>query len=271
MIPKTIHYCWFGRNPKPGLAKKCMRSWKKYCKGYEIIEWNEDNFDLSTAPLYVRQAYEAKKWAFVSDWVRLKVVYDHGGIYLDTDVEIIKSLDSLLEYDAYFGFEDGRFVATGLGFGAKKSHPLLQELMADYDHSPFILSDGSFDTTTCPSRNLPIFLKHGLLQDNSKQTLDDGTVILPSDYLSPLDYITNELKRTKNTLSIHWFSASWHSTEEKKAHKRYKKNRKAQNRREKLNNCIHNIAHFPNRLLMLILKEERYDALKKKLKARRSR
>ena len=88
MIPKTIHYCWFSCNPKPKLAEKCIKSWKKHCPDYEIIEWNEDNFDLSTAPLYVRQAYEAKKWAFVTDYVRLKLVYDYGGIYMDTDVEL---------------------------------------------------------------------------------------------------------------------------------------------------------------------------------------
>ena len=106
MIPKIIHYCWFGRNPKPKLAEKCIKSWKKYCPEYEIIEWNEDNYDLSSAPLYVRQAYEAKRWAFVTDYIRLQVIYENGGIYLDTDVELRKSLDPLLVHQAYFGFED---------------------------------------------------------------------------------------------------------------------------------------------------------------------
>ena len=100
MIPKVIHYCWFGGNPKPKLAEKCIKSWKKYCPDYEIIEWNEDNFDISAAPLYVRQAYEAKKWAFVTDYVRLEVVYNHGGVYLDTDVELLKSLDSLFQFES---------------------------------------------------------------------------------------------------------------------------------------------------------------------------
>ena len=131
MIPKIIHYCWFGRNPKPELAVKCIKSWKKRCPDYEIIEWNEDNFDISSCPLYVRQAYEAKKWAFVSDYVRLKVVYDEGGVYLDTDVELKKGLDALLAYDAYFGFEDGTHVNTGLGFGAVKGAPILKEMMQD--------------------------------------------------------------------------------------------------------------------------------------------
>ena len=160
-IPRTIHYCWFGRNPLPKLAQKCIKSWKKYCPDYEIIQWNEDNYDLSAAPLYVRQAYEAKKWAFVTDYVRLQVVYEHGGIYLDTDVELIKKLDPLLQYDAYFGFEDGKHIATGLGFGAVKGAPILRELMEDYHDIPFILPDGGYDTKTCPVRNTEVFLRHG--------------------------------------------------------------------------------------------------------------
>ena len=96
MIPKKIHYCWFGRNPKPKLAQKCMQSWHKYCNDYEIVEWNEDSFDLEAAPLYVKQAYEAKKWAFVTDYVRLYALYYHGGIYMDTDVEVLKSFDPFL-------------------------------------------------------------------------------------------------------------------------------------------------------------------------------
>ena len=106
MIPKTIHYVWFGRNPKPDLAVKCINSWKKYCPDYEIIEWNEDNFNLDEAPLYVRQAYEAKKWAFVSDYVRLWAMTEFGGIYMDTDVEVLKPLDRFLQNEAFSGFED---------------------------------------------------------------------------------------------------------------------------------------------------------------------
>lgn len=137
MIPKTIHYCWFGRNPKPALAQKCLQSWKKHCPDYTIMEWNEDNYDISSAPLYVRQAYGAKKWAFVTDYVRLHVVHDHGGIYMDTDVELKKNPDALLEHSAYFGFEDGQYVNTGLGFGAVPGHPILKEIMYDYIGIPF--------------------------------------------------------------------------------------------------------------------------------------
>ena len=104
MIPKIIHYCWFGGGPKPKSVEKYIRSWKKYCSDYEIIEWNEDNFDISSSPLYVKQAYAAKKWAFVSDYARLKVVFEYGGIYFDTDVQVIKNIDTLLQYDAFFFF-----------------------------------------------------------------------------------------------------------------------------------------------------------------------
>ena len=216
MIPKIIHYCWFGRNPKPKLAEKCIRSWKKHCRGYKIIEWNEDNYDLSKAPLYVRQAYEAKKWAFVTDYVRLQVVYENGGIYMDTDVELLKPLDSLLSYDAYFGFEDGVHVATGLGFGAVKGCNILKEMMDDYRDIPFVLEDGTYDLVTCPVRNTKILVSHGLIPNDDKQILDSGILILPKRYFSPIDNRTGEKNVDSETISVHWFSASWCSDEERK-------------------------------------------------------
>lgn len=215
MIPKAIHYCWFGRNPKPKLAEKCIRSWKKHCPDYEIIEWNEDNYDLSMAPLYVRQAYEAKKWAFVTDYVRLQVVYEHGGIYMDTDVELIKPLDDLLTYDAYFGFEDERFIATGLGFGARKHAPILKELMDDYQDTPFLLQDGSYDVMPCPQRNTEIFRRHHLMQDGRRQILDGDILILPPIVLCPIDFETKLRRYSADTISIHWYDASWQTEEER--------------------------------------------------------
>ena len=215
MIPKIIHYCWFGGNPLPPLAHKCIESWRKYCPDYEIIQWNEDNFDISACPLYVRQAYEAKKWPFVTDYVRLKVVYDHGGIYMDTDVELIKPLEGYLNNGAFFGFEEGKNIATGLGFGAEKGHGILLELMADYNSAPFIREDGSFDQTPCPERNTAVFLRRGLKQNNERQILDGDILILPSDYLCPIDYLSGKKKCTRNTVSIHWFSESWKTEQEK--------------------------------------------------------
>lgn len=258
MIPKKIHYCWFGGNPKPKLAKKCIKSWKKFCPDYEIIEWNEENFDISSCPLYVRQAYEAKKWAFVTDYVRLQIIYAKGGIYFDTDVEIIKPLDDLLRYSAFFGFED-KFIATGLGFGAEKGIELLKELMDDYKDIPFLLPDGTFDITVCPKRNTNVFLKHGLIQNNTLQIIDDNIVILPPSYLCPIDYSSGVKKISSDTISIHHFSASWKPKEEKDKH--------IQNiRLVKKNNFIHSLTHIPHRIARFLLGQNVYGYIKKKFK-----
>ena len=255
MIPKTIHYCWFGRNPKPKLAEKCIKSWRKYCPDYEIIEWNEDNFDISACPLYVRQAYEVKKWAFVTDYVRLKVVFDQGGIYMDTDVELKKPLDPLLDHQGYFGFEDGVHISTGLGFGGIQGLPILKEIMDDYEGIPFIRADGSFDTETCPSRNTKVLLRHGLIQDDSRQVLAGDVLILPSIYLCPYSYETHDYLRSSKTISCHWFDASWRTEQEKAYHK----NKLRQARKDSL-------IHAPNRLLLRLLGEKNYGKLKSTLK-----
>lgn len=193
----------------PAIATRCIESWKKYCPDYEIVEWNENNFDISSAPIYVQQAYSAEKWAFVTDYVRLNVVYQHGGIYLDTDVELIKNLDSMLTYSGFFGYEDGVRIATGLGFGAVAGLQLLKDLMDDYTRCSFLTEDGGYDLMPCPQRNAPIFAKHGVKGDGEKQLLDSNILILPKEYLCPLDYQTGRETITASTLSIHWFSASW--------------------------------------------------------------
>lgn len=215
MIPKTIHYCWFGRNPKPKLAKKCIKSWKKYCPDYTIIEWNEDNYDISAAPLYVRQAYDAKKWAFVTDYVRLDVIYRSGGIYLDTDVEVLRSLDPFLSNKVYFGLENAQYVATGLGFGAEKGSPILAEMMADYQDIPFILPDGSFDQVTCPVRNTNVLMHHGFQSSGLEQLLDDTIHIYPKPFFNPWNVKEARFEFEKDTASIHWYSGSWCPDESK--------------------------------------------------------
>lgn len=262
MIPKTIHYCWFGGNPLPALAEKCIASWKRYCPDYRIVRWDESNFDLHSAPLYVRQAYERKKWAFVTDFVRLQVIYDHGGIYLDTDVELKKSLDPLLSNRAYFGFEDGKAVNTGLGFGAEAQHPILREMMDDYQDVPFVLSDGTMDQTPCPRRNTEAFLRHGLLQNDSLQTLDEGVVILPSRFLSPIDNRTRKMRRTKEMISIHHASGSW---QDEATQKRWRELQDAHRRED----MLYYVVHAPNRAAIKILGEENYERLKNLLKGRK--
>ena len=262
MIPKIIHYCWFGGNEKPKLFKKCYKSWKKYCPDYEIIEWNESNFDLSVCPLYVRQAYEAKKWAFVTDYVRLKVVFENGGIYLDTDVELKKSFDELLNYDAFFGFENKEYIATGLGFGAKKKVSILGELMKKYDNVTFVKEDGTYDLTTCPIRDTRVFVRRGLILDGTKQVIDNGVLVLPSEYLCPLDYNTGKKNVTTKTIAIHWFNASWFSNDDIQKRRAILKRSRENKRREKLDM----IKHIPNKVLQNIIGNTLYEKLKKAIK-----
>lgn len=258
MIPKVIHYCWFGRNPLPPLAKKCLRSWKKHCKGYQIIRWDEDNFDISSAPLYVRQAYEAKKWAFVTDYVRLKVVHDHGGIYLDTDVQVIRSLNELLQHDAFFGFDNENYVATGLGFGAVAGTSILQEMMDDYKDIPFIREDDSMDLLACPRRNLNAFMHAGLICNNEYQILTDNVAVYPSECFCPKAGTGGNMLVTDRTYSIHHFSASWYSNQKKKALRDYNRDKKQKMIIKKINYAV----HFPGRLLFWILGKELYEKLK---------
>lgn len=218
MIPQKLHYCWFGGAPKSELILRCMESWKKQCPNYEIHEWNEENVSIAECPLYVRQAYEMKKWAYVSDYVRLKIVYEQGGIYLDTDVELVRSPSELLSYKAFFGFEDGAFIATGLCFGAEPQCAIVKELMDSYEGIPFRLPDGTVDLLPCPKRNTSVFLRHGLKQNDRRQVLDGDVLILPSIYLCPLDFATYRMRKSPKTISIHHYAASWMREDEKEAH-----------------------------------------------------
>ncbi|MBR6720285.1 MAG: glycosyl transferase [Clostridia bacterium] len=213
-IPKVIHYCWFGKGKMPPLSEKCIKSWKKYCPDYEIVCHSEDNFDISENR-YAREAYDAKKWAFVSDYVRLKVIYDEGGIYLDTDVELIKPLDTLIAETGFMGFDDNGVISTGLGFAAEKGNELVGHLLSDYDDISFILPDGSYDMTPCPDRNTKTMIKLGFNPDIKDQVFM-GIHMLPEDYLCPVKYYTGKKVITKNTCSIHHFSASWTSATAKR-------------------------------------------------------
>lgn len=151
MIPKEIHYCWFGKQEKPEMVKKCISSWRKYCPDWKIIEWNEDNIDVTSVP-YMKEAYENKKWAFVSDVARLLVIYQSGGIYLDTDVEILAPLNALLKENAFYCFESNRNIATGLGFGACKNHKSV-EIMLDYYREKHFVENGKIKMIPCPRVN----------------------------------------------------------------------------------------------------------------------
>lgn len=203
MIPKTIHYCWFGRGEKPKLAQKCIASWKKFCPDYEIIEWNEDNFNADMNG-YTRMCCEQKKYAFLSDYVRLHVVEQYGGVYFDTDVELLRPIDALLDNEAFFGFESNEYVNTGVGFGAEAGNPTVKAMLAEYDS----LLDGEHGVIGCPNLNTQALIKLGLQLDGRHQELEHA-VVYPADYFNPYDDPTGRLSKTKNTYSVHWYAKSW--------------------------------------------------------------
>lgn len=207
-IPKTIHYCWFGKEKIPVQYQKWMESWKRYCPDYQIIEWNESNYDIHKSR-YISEAYEKKKWAFVSDYVRIDVVNEYGGVYLDTDIELLKNIDELLMNDAFCGFESPNYVAFGLGFGAAKGNRILTEIKNYYDNISFILEDGMLNLRTCPVIQTEIMKHHGLKCDGTFQIVD-GMTVLPSRILcgmSPHSFRVE--KKPVCTYAIHHYAASW--------------------------------------------------------------
>ena len=203
LIPKIIHYCWFGKNEKPELACKCINSWKHYCPDYEIIEWNEDNFDINANP-YTKMCYGQKKYAFLSDYIRLIIIYKYGGLYFDTDVEVVKPFDNLLHNGAFIGFETKEYVNTGQGFGAEPNSPIVKQMIDEYD----CLIDGTHGTIGCPVLNTSAMEKYGFKMTGEYQTLDK-VLLFPPDYFNPYDDATGSLHRTDNTYSIHWYGKSW--------------------------------------------------------------
>lgn len=203
MIPKIIHYCWFGGSEKPEKSKKCIASWKKYCPDYEIKEWNESNFDVNQNA-YTRRCIEEKKYAFLSDYARLVIVEEYGGIYFDTDVEVVRSIDPLLEHEAFFGFENEEFVNTGVGFGAVPHQKIVGLMKEVYDD----FLDGTKDFTSCPALNTKALVAEGLKKNGEFQIVA-GAEIYPVEYFNPYDDTTGRLRRTSKTYSIHWYSKSW--------------------------------------------------------------
>ena len=236
-IPKIIHYCWFGRKPKPELAEKCIRSGKKFCPDYEILEWNEDNFDVTAAPKYVQQAYEQRRWAFVSDFVRLKALTEMGGVYMDTDVEVIKPLDPYLHHQAFAGFEHPERVQTGL-LACEKDFPLFREFMAYYDTASFLQEDGTPDVTTNVEVLTRLCRERGMVCNDTCQEVA-GLSIYPREIFCPVDYDTKKLKKTRKTVTIHWFSGSWHTQEELEAEAAEKRRLK----KEKMSNIRYAIGN----------------------------
>lgn len=205
MIPKRIHYCWFGYGEKPKLVERCIKSWYKYCPDYEIIEWNESNVDIHENP-YMEMCYKNRKYAFLADYVRLVIVEKYGGIYLDTDVELLSSLDKLLVNQGYIGFETIRSVNTGMGFGSIAHGIMVRTMLREYDQ----LLDGKHGVIGCPILNTEALLKLGMKRDGTFQKLSD-CIVYPIEWFNPYDDPTGTLNKTENTVSIHWYAKTWMS------------------------------------------------------------
>ncbi|MDE6460527.1 MAG: glycosyl transferase [Paramuribaculum sp.] len=209
MIPKIIHYCWFGNNPMPPLALKCLESWKTFLPEYTVMVWNEETFDLNSHP-FTKEAYEAKKYAFITDYVRLWALKEYGGVYMDTDVEVLKPLDKFLEFPAFSGFEDETHIPTGI-MASEKGGKWVTEQLAYYDNRHFKKPDGSLDTTTNVTIMCENMSKQGFILKNSRQNFKNIIEIFPKDYFCPKSYKTGKIKLTSNTHTIHHFAGSWYT------------------------------------------------------------
>lgn len=208
MISKTIHYCWFGKGQKNTLINYCINTWKEKCPDYKIVEWNEENFDIHSNK-YVEEAYNAKKWAFVTDYVRLYALYHEGGVYLDTDVELIKPIDEFLDNNAFSGFETDEYIPTAI-MGAEKGNEWIKYLLSYYDNRHFVNDKGEFDmTTNVITISKMTTEKYDLKLNGELQEVKDIFKIYPKDYFCPKDYATGEINLTNNTACIHHFNASW--------------------------------------------------------------
>ena len=219
MIPKIIHYCWFGRNPLPASAQKCIASWCKFLPDYEIKEWNEDNFDVNIIP-YTQQAYKAKKYAFVSDYARFWILYHYGGLYFDTDVEVIKPFDDIVEKGAFMGLEiDGTKEKTkiainpGLGLGAEAGMPIYQQILDGFEKMVFYDANGNRNEYSMIPMVTDMFLERGLIVNGQLQQIC-GITIYPQCFFNPYNSINGKLQLTPETHSIHWYSATWMESKE---------------------------------------------------------
>lgn len=206
MIPKIIHYCWMSGDAYPELVEKCIASWKRIMPDYKIIEWNSKNFDYCSND-YAKQAYDVKKWAFVSDYVRLKVLYEYGGIYLDSDIEVFKRFDDLLENKAFTGFENKESIGPWL-LASEPRNPLFKEFLDDYDNRVFLLENKRFDLTPNPVILTNILYKHGFECNGELQKLKDIT-IYPKVYFCPKDFATGKVDFSINNYCIHYFNGGW--------------------------------------------------------------
>jgi hypothetical protein len=211
VIPKVIHYCWFGDKELPPMERVCVESWKKRCPDYEIKLWNEDNYDIGKNK-YMKAAYNSKKWGFVPDYARLDIIHEYGGFYLDTDVELLRGLDDFVHCKAFFSFESRDLIAPGLGFGSVPNNPIFKEMMAQYDDLAFVKPDGTLNLKSSPEYVTEFFRGKGM-EIRNRPCVSDDTLFLPSDFFGPVNQSSTLYELTENTYGIHKFSCSWFDDE----------------------------------------------------------
>lgn len=255
MIPKRIHYCWFGRGEMPKLVKKCVRSWKKFCPDWEIVLWNEDSFDVNST-LWTKQAYEAKKYAFVADYVRLKAMYEMGGVYLDSDVELVKPIDEFLVHEAFSGFENPKSVPTGI-IAAQAGQQVIGRWLDWYTDRPYLV-DGKPNMDPNVSFMTEDLVSRGLVLDNTFQVVD-GFAMYPQTYFCPLHTDTVHHCRTEKTATIHYFTSTWRTA------KGIKDMKRAKFRSTEFYKGMVWLRYLPNRIVRKVFGDSAIDGLKKKL------
>lgn len=221
-IPRRLHYMWLGKKPLSDHLKSCIDSWKKYCPNYEIIEWNESNYDFSRHP-YMEQAYQSGAYGFVPDYARLDILYNEGGIYLDTDVEIKRNIDSLLYQDAFCGVEKWQIINLGGLCGAVKKHPMIKKFLEERQNVFFVGKSGKTNRNTCGFYDTKVAVKEGYKLNGKTQTIG-GMNIYAYDYFHPYDYMSGLLNETENTYSVHWFNGGWLDEKMRQANEEAKKN-----------------------------------------------
>lgn len=257
MIPKKIHYCWFGRGEMPKLMKKCIKSWKKYCPDWEIVRWDEDRFDVNST-LWTKQAYEAKKYAFVADYVRIKALTECGGVYLDTDQELIKPLTSFLCHSCFVGFMDKTNISAGV-IGAEAGHPMMRRMLEYYQDRPFLKEDGGVDIKPNTNWMTDILLEQGLRLDDSYQQVGD-VAVYPQTYFCPTSCVSPENLRSRKTVALHHWAMTWRTEKAKKDFARVKWH---QTKRYKF---LVWLRYLPSRTARKLFGDDAIEELKKKLR-----
>ena len=217
MIPKIIHYCWFGRNLISTDYQYYINSWKKFLPDYKIKEWNEDNYDVNCIP-FSKEAYKAKKYAYVSDYARLKILYENGGVYFDTDVEVIRNMDNLMQKGAWMAIEKHKntpevddMVNPGLGFAVEPHNPIIKEIMSYYENTHYIFPDGHIEQIPIVPITSKVLKKYGLKPSTDIPYNCGGITLYPWDYFCPIEFLSHKLELTENTYTIHHYSATWMS------------------------------------------------------------